>query len=148
VLSTLHTRDAASAITRLVDMGIEPFLVAAAIDCVVAQRLARTLCVHCKRPSELPAGVRAEQGLLEAEVFEPAGCIRCGWTGYHGRVALYEVMPVTDEVRSLTLDQKGHDDILAAAIRLGMGTMAEDGLEKVKQGLTSLVEVSRVTATL
>jgi type IV pilus assembly protein PilB len=148
VLSTLHTRDAASAITRLVDMGIEPFLVAAAIDCVVAQRLARTLCVHCKRPSELPAGVRDEHGLLEAEVFEPAGCIRCGWTGYHGRVALYEVMPVTDEVRSLTLDQKGHDDILAAAIRLGMGTMAEDGLEKVKQGLTSLVEVSRVTATL
>ena len=86
VLSTLHTRDAPSAISRLIDMGIDPFMVAAAIDCVVAQRLARKLCVHCKTPANVTDVIRGEYGLGEAEIFEPAGCIRCGWTGYHGRI--------------------------------------------------------------
>jgi type IV pilus assembly protein PilB len=148
VLSTLHTRDAPSAITRLVDMGIEPFMVAAAIDCVVAQRLARTLCAHCKRPADVPELVRMEHGLGAAEVFEPVGCIRCGGTGYHGRIGLYEVMPITEEMRSLILEHRGTDELAAAAAGHGLRSMREDGLEKVKQGLTSLVEVGRVTTAL
>ena len=148
VLSTLHTRDAASAITRLIDMGIEPFMVAAAIDCVVAQRLARTLCTQCKRLSYVPEAVRMTEGLGSAEVFEPVGCIRCGGTGYHGRVGLYEVMPVTDEMRALVLEHRGADEIAAAAKRGGMSTIRDDGIQKVKQGLTSLVEVGRVTTAV
>jgi type IV pilus assembly protein PilB len=146
VLSTLHTRDAVSAITRLVDMGIEVFMVAAAIDCVVAQRLARTLCGQCKRPASLPEAVRSEYGLHDAEVFEPRGCIRCGGTGYHGRVGLYEVMPVNEEIRTLVLERRGADAIAAAATRAGMRSMREDGFDKVRRGVTSLVEVGRVTA--
>jgi type IV pilus assembly protein PilB len=148
VLSTLHTRDAPSAITRLIDMGIEPFLVAAAIDCVVGQRLARTLCVQCKRPATLPEAVLAEHGLEGAQVYEPAGCIRCGWSGYHGRIGLYEVMPVTEEIRGLVLQRGSLNEIAATATRNGMLTMAQDGVDKVRQGLTSLIEVGRVTATL
>jgi type IV pilus assembly protein PilB len=148
VLSTLHTRDAPSAISRLIDMGIEPFLVAAAIDCVVAQRLARKLCDECKRPAKLSDALRAEHGLGDAEVFDAEGCLRCGWTGYHGRTAVYEVMPVTEEVRSLILDRRGHADIAAAAAARGARTLSEDGIDKVRQGLTSLVEITRVTTTL
>jgi type IV pilus assembly protein PilB len=147
VLSTLHTRDAPSALTRLMDMGIELFMIAAAIDCVVAQRLARTLCPHCKKPAELTDAVRAENGLEPGEAFEPAGCIRCGWTGYHGRIGLYETMPVTEEIRRLLLDQASVDEIAGAAITGGMRTMRADGIDKVKQGLTSLVEVARVTTS-
>jgi type IV pilus assembly protein PilB len=148
VLSTLHTRDAPSAISRLIDMGIEPFMVAAAIDCVVAQRLARKLCVDCKTPANLSDVIRGEYGLGGAEIFEAAGCIRCGWTGYHGRIALYEVMPVTEDLRSMILNRQGHRDVVGAATARGTRTLAQDGVEKVRQGLTSLVEVSRVTATL
>ncbi len=148
VLSTLHTRDAASAISRLIDMGIEPFLVAAAIDCVVAQRLVRKLCAHCKRPATLGDAVRGEHGLGDAEVFAAAGCLRCAWTGYQGRMAVYEVMPVGEELRALILDRRGRDDIAAAASARGTRTLAQDGMDKVRQGLTSLVEISRVTATL
>ena len=148
VLSTLHTRNAASAVTRLVDMGIEPFMLAAAIDCVVAQRLARTLCTHCKVPTKLSPSVLADQGLGEGQVFDPGGCIRCRGTGYHGRIGLYEVMTVTEEIRGLLLDRSGGREISAAAARAGMRTMAQDGIDKVKQGLTSLVEVGRVTSVL
>jgi type IV pilus assembly protein PilB len=147
VLSTLHTRDAPSALTRLMDMGIEPFMIAAAIDCVVAQRLARTLCPHCKRPATLTDRARSEHGLADGEVFEPAGCIRCGWTGYHGRIGVYETMPVTEEIRKMLLDRSSVDEITAAAVVGGMRTMRADGLDKVKQGLTSLVEVARVTTS-
>jgi type IV pilus assembly protein PilB len=145
MLSTLHTRDAASALTRLVDMGIEPFMTAAAIDCVVAQRLSRVLCAHCKRPTSVPETVLAEQGLGGATVFESAGCVRCGHTGYAGRVGLYEVMRVTDEVRSLLLERRSVEVIAEAARANGMRTMREDGVAKVRAGLTSLVEVTRVT---
>jgi type IV pilus assembly protein PilB len=147
VLSTLHTRDAASALTRLMDMGIEPFMIAAAIDCVVAQRLARNLCLHCKRPAELTDSVRAENGLEGAEVFEPAGCVRCSWTGYHGRIGLYEIMPVNDEVRGLLLDRGTVDEIAEAARGKGMRSMRADGIDKIRMGLTSLAEVARVTTT-
>jgi type IV pilus assembly protein PilB len=146
VLSTLHTRDAPSALARLTDMGVEPFMVAAAIDCVVAQRLARTLCDHCKRQSDLADSVREEHGLQGATVYEPAGCIRCGGTGYGGRVGLYEVMPLTEEIRALALERRGAGAIGAVAREQGMRTMREDGIDKVRQGITSLVEVGRVTS--
>ena len=101
VLSTLHTNDAPSAITRLIEMGIEPFLVASAIDCVVAQRLARTLCTHCKRRTIIPAEVLRDHGFaaqFDLEAYEPVGCVRCGGMGYRGRLGLYEVMIVNDEI--------------------------------------------------
>jgi type IV pilus assembly protein PilB len=113
---------------------------------VVAQRLARTLCSHCKRSIELPKSVRIKQGLEDAELFEPVGCIRCSNSGYHGRVGLYEVMPMSDEIRSLILDRRGVNEIAASAVAAGMRTMRQDGIEKVKQGLTTLAEVARVTA--
>jgi len=148
VLSTLHTRDAPSAITRLIDMGSEPFMVSAAIDCVVAQRLARRLCEHCKQPTQLSASVLAEHSLEGAQVFDPVGCIRCGNTGYHGRLGLYEVMTISEEIRTLALARRGVSEIAAVAMEQGMRTMREDGIEKVRQGLTSLVEVGRVTTAL
>jgi type IV pilus assembly protein PilB len=146
VLSTLHTRDAPSALARLTDMGVEPFMVAAAIDCVVAQRLARTLCSHCKRTIHMSDSLREEHGLHGVEVFEPAGCIRCGGTGYDGRVGLYEVMPLTDEIRHLALERRSAGEIGAVAREQGMRTMRQDGIDKVRQGMTSLVEVGRVTS--
>jgi type IV pilus assembly protein PilB len=145
MLSTLHTRDAASALTRLVDMGVEPFMIAAAIDVVVAQRLARVLCAHCKRPTTVPETVLAEQGLGGATVFEPVGCVRCGDTGYAGRQGLYEVMRVTEEIRGMLLDRRPVEAIAAVASADGMRTMREDGVAKVRAGMTSLVEVTRVT---
>jgi type IV pilus assembly protein PilB len=146
VLSTLHTRDSASALTRMIDMGIESFMVAAAVDCVVAQRLARTLCEHCKQPTEMPDSLREEKGLEDIELFEPVGCIRCGNTGYRGRVGLFEVLPVTEGIRHLVLDRGGFDEIYALATEEGMRTMYDDGIEKVRDGITTLAEVGRVTA--
>jgi type IV pilus assembly protein PilB len=146
VLSTLHTRDAPSAITRLLDMGVEPFMVAAAIDCVVAQRLARRLCDQCKRPLDLPEATIARYGLEGATVYEQTGCIRCGNTGYRGRVGVYEVMPITEPVRMQLLAGASVDDIAATARGEGMRPMREDGLYKVRLGLTTLAEVGRVTA--
>ena len=148
VLSTLHTRDAASALTRLIDMGIEPFMVASAVDCVVAQRLVRTLCRHCKRPINLPEAVLREHGMEGATPHEAVGCARCGETGYRGRVGIYEVMPVTEEIRKLVIERRSVDDITAVAVNQGMRRLREDGLEKAKAGLTSLTEVGRVTTLL
>jgi type IV pilus assembly protein PilB len=145
VLSTLHTRDAPSAITRLLDMGVEPFMVAAAIDCVVAQRLARMLCDQCKKPANLPEATLARYGLEGADVQEPVGCIRCSNSGYRGRVGLYVVLQVTEEIRALLLGGASVDDIAASAERAGMRRMRDDGLHKVRLGLTTLAEVARVT---
>jgi type IV pilus assembly protein PilB len=150
VLSTLHTNDAPSAITRLVEMGIEPFLVASAIDCVVAQRLARTLCAHCKQRTLIPAEVLRDHGFpaeFPIEAYEPSGCVRCGGMGYRGRIGLYEVMVMTEEIRALTLERASADQLGAAAVRGGMRRLREDGLDKVKHGLTSVAEIARVTGT-
>jgi type IV pilus assembly protein PilB len=150
VLSTLHTNDAPSAITRLVEMGIEPFLVASAIDCVVAQRLARTLCAHCKQRTLIPAEVLRDHGFpaeFPIEAYEPGGCVRCGGMGYRGRIGLYEVMVMSEEIRSLTLQRASADQLGAAAVRGGMRRLREDGLDKVKHGLTSVAEIARVTGT-
>jgi len=145
VLSTLHTRDAASALTRMVDMGAETFMVAAAVDCVVAQRLARTLCQHCKRVSRVPQNLREEHGLEDVELFEPVGCIRCGNTGYRGRTGLFEVIPMSQSLRELVLARASLSELQALALAEGMRTMRDDGLQKVREGLTTLAEVARVT---
>jgi type IV pilus assembly protein PilB len=147
VLSTLHTNDAPSAITRLVEMGIEPFLVASALDCVVAQRLARMLCPACKRRTILPAEVLRENGykaLVDLEAYEPVGCRRCGGSGYRGRLGLYEVMSVSPEIQTLALQRAPAEAIRDVAVREGMRRLRDDGLEKVRQGRTSIAEIARV----
>jgi type IV pilus assembly protein PilB len=148
VLSTLHTRDAPSALGRLIDMGIEPFLVSSAIDCIVAQRLVRMLCKHCKRPQKVPDSVLAEHGLSGAEPYEPVGCSRCAGSGYRGRVGLYEVMSVSEEIRALILERASVDAMVDIAERDGMRRLREDGLEKVREGLTSIAEIERMTSSL
>jgi type IV pilus assembly protein PilB len=148
VLSTLHTNDAPSAITRLIEMGIEPFLIASALDAVVAQRLARTLCTHCKKRTIVSAGVLRDHGFnaqFDIEAYEPVGCVRCNGMGYRGRTGLYEVMMVSDEIRSLTLQRAAAEQIATVAVEQGMRRLREDGLEKVKAGVTSMAEVARVT---
>ncbi|MFN8113447.1 MAG: GspE/PulE family protein [Solirubrobacterales bacterium] len=148
VLSTLHTGDAPMAPARLTEMGIEPFLVASAIECVVAQRLARRLCDECKRPVQITAdelhrsGFEIPWGWIEA--FEPGGCVRCKGSGFRGRIGVYEVMAITDDLRSLILERASSIEIGAAAVAGGMRRMRDDGLEKVRQGLTSVPEVLRV----
>jgi type IV pilus assembly protein PilB len=148
VLSTLHTNDAPTAITRLLEMGIEPFLVASAVDCVVAQRLARMLCATCKKRVLIPADRLTEAGFnvqYDLEAYEPAGCGRCGNSGYKGRIGIYEVMTVTGEIRDLILDRAPADRIAQLAVQQGMRRLRDDGLDKVRQGRTSIAEVARVT---
>jgi type IV pilus assembly protein PilB len=150
VLSTLHTNDAATAITRLVEMGVEPFLVASSIGCVVAQRLARTLCQHCKQRAIIPVATLRANGFpswLDVEAYEPVGCARCNGTGYKGRLGLYEVMVMTEEIRGLAIERAPADKIIEVAVRDGMRRLREDGLHKVMLGRTSLAEVARVTGT-
>jgi type IV pilus assembly protein PilB len=148
VLSTLHTNDAPTAITRLLEMGIEPFLVASAVDCVVAQRLARMLCATCKKRVLIPADRLAEGGFkvqYDLEAYEPAGCGRCGNSGYKGRIGIYEVMTVSGEIRDLILDRAPADKIAQLAMQQGMRRLRDDGLDKVRQGRTSIAEIARVT---
>jgi type IV pilus assembly protein PilB len=150
VLSTLHTNDAPGAITRLIEMGIEPFLVGSAVDCVVAQRLARLLCEECKKRVTLPAEVMRANGFnvgLDLECYEPVGCARCGGSGYKGRIGLYEVMWVSETIRSLAVAREPAETIAHAAVHEGMMRLREDGLEKVRRGLTSIAEIARVAGT-
>jgi type IV pilus assembly protein PilB len=150
VLSTLHTNDAPSAITRLIEMGVEPFLVASALDCVVAQRLARMLCPSCKRRTIIPAKALQENGYrarIEMEAYEPVGCRRCGGSGYRGRLGLYEVMKISPEIQSLALERSPAEAIRDVAVRQGMTRLRDDGLQKVRQGRTSMAEIARVIGT-
>jgi type IV pilus assembly protein PilB len=150
VLSTLHTNDAPGAITRLIEMGIEPFLVGSSVDCVVAQRLARLLCEECKQRVTLPAEVLRANGFnvgLDLECYEPQGCARCGGSGYKGRIGLYEVMWVSETIRSLAVSREPAEIIAHAAVSEGMMRLREDGLEKVRRGLTSIAEIARVAGT-
>ncbi len=152
VLSTLHTNDAPSAITRLIEMGIEPFLVGSALDCVVAQRLARRLCEKCKEPyrpteEELrSARFPWPAGETLPEIFRPVGCVACSRTGYHGRMALHEVMPVTEEIERHAVSHSSSAEIAATAARQGMVSLRDDGWEKVLLGQTSIEEILRVVA--
>ena len=150
VLSTLHTNDAPTAITRLVEMGIEPFLVASSIECVVAQRLARTLCSACRAETKVSKATLAEHGFHASagiSAYEAVGCRRCGGTGYKGRIGLYETMPITDEIRSLVLQRASAAEVAEVAVAQGMRRLRDDGLDKVKQGATTIEEVVRVTGS-
>ncbi len=145
VLSTLHTNSAPAAGARLVDMGIEPNLVASALDCVIAQRLARKLCASCRRPVTVGGAEVGLSARTEAQIYEPVGCERCRSTGYRGRIGLFEVMAVSDEIRASIVARAPAGDVAAVAIAQGMSTLHDDGLEKVRAGHTTLAEVARVT---
>jgi type IV pilus assembly protein PilB len=148
VLSTLHTNDAPTAITRLVEMGIEPFLVASAIDCVVAQRLARKLCERCRRPVSLSAEVLRANGFDatdDVEAYDAVGCGHCSGSGYRGRVGIFETMPVSDAIRERVLARDAATAIAAVAVAEGMRRLRDDALEKIRVGLTSAAEAARVT---
>ncbi|MEO6885866.1 MAG: ATPase, T2SS/T4P/T4SS family [Jatrophihabitantaceae bacterium] len=150
VLSTLHTNDAPSAVTRLVEMGIEPFLVGSSLDCVMAQRLARRLCQWCKKAyvpttDELTAARWPyELVLAPTQLWHPVGCRSCSNTGYRGRIALHEVMPVSEEVERLAVAHASAHEIQRVAIAEGMDVLRVDGLRKAALGETSLAEVLRV----
>ncbi len=147
VLSTLHTNDAPGAIIRLQKMGIESFLTASAVDCVVAQRLARRLCSSCKRRALIPSIALEEAGFrvgADLEAYEPVGCGRCNGTGYKGRRGVFSVMTMNDEMRDLAISGAPESQLAEAARRNGMLTLRDDGLEKVKAGVTSIEEVARV----
>ena len=149
MLTTLHTNDAPGAIARLNEMGIETFLTASAVDCVVAQRLARRLCPHCKRGAVLPAAALVEAGIeteSDVEAFEPVGCPRCSSSGYRGRVGLYSVMKLSERLKEMTVNSASESEIANVAREEGMVTLREDGIVKVTEGETSLEEVLRVTA--
>jgi type IV pilus assembly protein PilB len=151
VLSTLHTNDAPSAIGRLVDMGIQPFLVSSSINLIIAQRLLRRVCVNCKRPVVLTDELLAElqmtrEDAAAAKVVEGEGCVECNNTGYRGRAGVYEVMNVTPELRDLILQRGSAIDMKRSAVRSGMLTLRRDALEKLKRGVTSVAEVLKETA--
>jgi len=150
VLSTLHTNDAPSSINRLIDMGVEPFLVSSAIDTVLAQRLARKLCDKCKEQYAPERSVMEQlgwEGWEEAGIpvlYRAKGCKACSATGYRGRVAINEVLTVTEDIQRLTVDRKSSEEIRHSAIDSGMRTLRQDGMAKVELGLTSIEEVLRV----
>ena len=147
VLTTLHTNDAPGAITRLAKMGIESFLTSSAVDCVVAQRLARKLCTHCKQRVLIPAEALQEAGFrvgTDLEAYEAIGCPRCSQIGYRGRMGLYSVMVMSEEIKDMTVNNAPEQDISRTAREQGMLTLKEEGLAKVRAGVTSVEEVARV----
>ncbi len=152
VLSTMHTNDAPGAVTRLNEMGVEPFITAAAVSGVLAQRLARRLCRHCAEPYDVTAddltalrvGRERAEALDGARVFRKVGCARCSRTGYRGRIGIFEYMRMNDELESLTSRKATRDELEAAALRHGMRSLWDDGMDKVLAGLTSVEELARV----
>jgi type IV pilus assembly protein PilB len=149
VLTTLHTNDAPLAAARLIEMGIQPYLVASGVECVVAQRLARRLC-DCKLPTKLSKELLADNGFEVDEGFdgfEPGSCVRCSHTGYKGRVGLYELMAMSDGLRRLVLENGSADEMREFARGEGMRTLREDGLVKIRRGMTSVPEVLRVVGS-
>jgi type IV pilus assembly protein PilB len=150
VLSTLHTNDAPSSISRLMNMGIEPFLVATSVHMIVAQRLVRRICTFCKEPLEVPPAALVQAGFTEHEsrtlkLFKGRGCDRCSNTGYKGRVGLYEVLEVEDEMREMILSGGSAFELRQKAVQNGMMTLRGSGLQKIRDGMTTLEEVVRET---
>ncbi len=149
MLSTLHTNDAPATVSRLIDMGVEPFLVASSTNVVVAQRLVRKLCTACKAEIELHEEARRELGIEQSDplkAYEPRGCADCSNTGYRGRQGLYEVMPISPTVRDMILDRAPASLIKKRALEEGMLTLRMDGVLKVREGITSAEEVLKETA--
>jgi len=150
VLSTLHTNDAPSSISRLLNMGIEPFLVSASLVLIAAQRLARKICQECKEVEKVPVPALIQLGFSEEEAesvkcYKGKGCALCSGSGYKGRIALYEVMPVISEIKEMVLEGASADELKKTAVRFGMKTLRMSGLTKVEEGVTSIEEVMRVT---
>jgi type II secretory ATPase GspE/PulE/Tfp pilus assembly ATPase PilB-like protein len=149
VFSTLHTNDAAGAVTRLLDMGVEPFLVSSSLECLIAQRLVRLICPNCKTRIKPDEKILEEFGLKEnvrnIEVFEGKGCEACKFTGYKGRTAIYEILRLNEETRQMILAKTSSQDIKRKAIQQGMKTLFLDGWHKVLMGETTISEVVRVT---
>ncbi len=148
VFSTLHTNDAPGAVTRLVDMGVEPYLVASSLEAVLAQRLVRVLCPHCKQPDTSPTAqtLKAKTGIpASTTIYKSVGCRECRNTGFFGRQAIFEWMDTDQEIRQLVLQSASTDQIRAAARRQGMTSLAEDGWRLVRQGITTVEEVLSVT---
>src|SRR5438874_6800481 len=148
VFSTLHTNDAPGAVTRLVDMGVEPYLVASSLEAVLAQRLVRVLCRHCKREDRSPTAdaFKARLGIPgDTTIFHSVGCRECRNTGFFGRHAIFEWMDTDSEIRQLVLKNASTDEVRAAARRAGMRTLAEDGWRLVRLGITTVEEVLSVT---
>jgi type IV pilus assembly protein PilB len=150
VLATLHTNDAPAAVARLTDMGVEPFFTASAVDCVIAQRLARRLCERCKRPAEIEERTLHELGFpfarftdVKRDFHEAVGCDRCGGTGYGGRIGIYEMMIVDEEIRHLILQGVSADEIRHAAQKAGTMPLRDDGLIKAALGITTVEEILR-----
>jgi len=150
VFSTLHTNDAAGAVSRLLDMGIEPFLVASSVEGLIAQRLVRLLCPECKVPytpsPEVIARLRVNKlDTTDAQFMRPAGCEKCRYTGFRGRTAIYEIIKITEDLKQMIIARRPSNEIKQQAIANGMRTIREDGWIKVRQGLTTIDEVLRVT---
>jgi type IV pilus assembly protein PilB len=151
VMSTVHTNDAPSTVTRLMNMGVAPFNVASSVILITAQRLARRLCVHCKRPETIPPEALIRAGFAESDLdgswqaFGPVGCEQCKGTGYKGRVGVYEVMPISDEMRQIVMRNGTAIDIEKQARAEGVRSLRSSGLIKIRQGMTSLEEIEAVT---
>jgi type IV pilus assembly protein PilB len=150
VLSTLHTNDASATISRLLNMGIEPFLVAASVILIAAQRLARKICTDCKEEEKVPVPALISLGFSEEEAktlkcYKGKGCPVCNGSGYKGRIALYEVMLLKEEIKEMILEGASADELKKTALRLGMKTLRMSGLAKIKEGITSIEEVMKVT---
>jgi len=148
VLTTLHTNDASSSIGRLVDMGVEAYLVSSALDSIVAQRLARRICSRCRQPREATAKMVEQMGFTEDDgpitVYDAVGCKVCSETGYRGRVCINEILLVSEEIQRMAVERRPSDEIKRVAVEQGMLTLRQDGMEKVRLGMTTLEEVLRV----
>jgi type IV pilus assembly protein PilB len=151
VLSTLHTNDAPSTVSRMLNMGVEPFLVTASVNLILAQRLARKICTECKEEAEVVPQTLIDMGMAPEDastikVYQGSGCRSCNNTGFKGRLAFYEVMVFGEELKEMVLQGASTAELKAESIRLGMQTLRVAGLEKIKAGITTLEEVVRVTA--
>ncbi len=151
VLSTLHTNDAPTTLTRLLNMGVAPFNVASSVILITAQRLGRRLCAHCKQPKDIPAEAMLQAGFSEEDLdgswqtYGPVGCDKCKGTGYKGRVGIYQVMPISDDMRLLIMRGGNALDIAEQAKKEGVRDLRQSGLIKVKLGVTSLEEIEAIT---
>ena len=149
VLSTLHTNDAAGAVTRLVDMGVEPFLVSSSLECLIAQRLVRLICPDCKTPQKIPESACKDFNLnskeKEARVYNGKGCPACKFSGYRGRTGIYEIIPMNETLREMVIQKASSQQIKKKAVEMGMRTLRQDGWLKITSGLTTIEEVMRVT---
>jgi type IV pilus assembly protein PilB len=150
VLSTVHTNDAPGTITRLIDMGIEPFLISSAVILILAQRLIRKICLECREPIKVHPQLLIDLGVSPDEVktfpvYKGKGCSICNNTGYKGRVGLYEVMPIKEEIKELILSRASTSEVKKEAMRLGMKTLRQSGIIKIRDGLTTIEEVLRST---